>query len=358
MKKNIQLLIVFALVLAVVGLSKSDSAWAGKLFQEKPNTHEVQNPTTLEPGPPSISITETGEYNVGGICNMDIVYEENSGLSSDVDIDVPTDLSTEIPFGYLGDLYLPGCHVVHYKDNEIIREIDVDDGSSRVCFAERPGVELTIYYYLEEPFTTSPIWIELETTHKDGLACAQAVYSGEYAPGSDVDDPVFEPAETTTVYYPGYEVGSVVVPPSSVTFTESGTYSAGGICSFRVLYYEPYQTNEIHVADALRYDFDPVAGYDYSIHDFFPEGEGLLYMPGCHVLHYNRGEIAHWEKYVDQGDWEICFAAQPGKEMTIYSYLGDLEDQEDAWIPLETTVEDGEACAPAFFTGVYVPTGK
>ena len=84
----------------------------------------------------------------------------------------------------------------------------------------------------------------------------------------------------------------------------------------------------------------------------------MLYLPGCHVLHYDRGEITHWEKYVDQGDWKICFAAYPDKEMTIYLYLGDFTDQESSWTPLETTIENGQACAHAFFTGVYVPAGK
>ena len=360
MKKYIQLLVVLSLVFTVVGLASNRSGWAGNTADpiEKASSIGLQDSAEFSPEPSSITITESGIYNVGGICTLDISYELLEGLRDEVDVNVPTEFSTNIPFGYEGALYLPGCHIMHYKNDEMMEEMSADDGSWEVCFAERPDMDLTVYYYQEEPFTTSPIWIELETTHKDGFACASAIYTGEYAPGSDVDDPVFEPSETTTVYYPGYQVGSVVVPPSSVTFTEPGTYSAGGICSLKVLYYKPYQTNEIHVADALRYDFDPVAGYDYSAYDYFPEDEGLLYMPGCHVLHYQSGEVTHWEKYVDQGDWEICFAAQPDKEMTIYVYLGDLENQEAAWVPLETTVEDGEACAPAFFTGVYVPTGK
>ena len=84
----------------------------------------------------------------------------------------------------------------------------------------------------------------------------------------------------------------------------------------------------------------------------------MLDLPGCHVLHYKYDELTYWEKYVNQGAWEICFAALPDKEMTIYYYLGDLEDQASSWIPLETTVENGEACAPAFYTGVYVPSRK
>lgn len=366
MKKYIQMLVVFALVFTVVGLAKNNLVWADNTTEPIENSPSIalpealQDPAKSNPAPPLITITETGVYNIEGICSLDIKYETDSGLSGEMDVDVPTDFSSNLPFGYVGDLYLPGCHIVHYQNDEMIKEINPNDGDAMICFAERPDVELTIYYYDEEPFTDNQIWIELETTHEDNFACASAIYTGEYAPGSKIEaTPRFESKETT-LYQPGYQQGSVVVPPSTVTFTSSGTYSIGGICTFRVLYHQPYQTNEIHVADALRHDSDPVDDYDYvdKPFDVFPEDEGLLNLPGCHVLHYNLDEITHWRKYVDQGDWEICFAAIPDKEMTIYYYLGDYDDQESSWIPLETTVENGEACAPAFFTGVYVPTSK
>jgi len=360
MKKYIQILVVVALVITVVGLAGNNAVWADA-FSDTSNPVQDLSSSSAEfsPEPTSITITKSGVYNVGGICTLDVTYELLEGLRDDVDINVPTDFSTDIPFGYEGDLYLPGCHVVHYKNDEMMKEMSADDGSWKVCFAERPDVNLTVYYYHEEPFTASQFWMALETTHEDGFACAPAIYTGEYAPGNErLEIPAL--AGGLSLGASSLEgIGSVVPPPlSTLSITESGTYSAGGICTLRVLYFEPEQTNDVHVADALMYDFDPVAGYDYSENDLFPEGEGLLYLPGCHVLHYNLDVLTHWEKDVDQGDWEICFAAQPSVETTIYYYLGDLEDQASSWVPLDTTVEEGKACAPAFYTGVYVPTGK
>ena len=361
MKKYIPLVVVFALVLAVVGVAKGNSVWAVASSEsvapvESNPSIVLRDPAEFSTEPSSITITESGTYIVGGFCSLEIEYKLKSGLKDEADVEVPTDYSSRLPFGYIGELYLPGCHLVHFKNNEIVREVSIDDGSWKVCFAERPNVELTIYYYRDEPFTDTPFWIELETTHDDGFACAQATYTGEYAPGNKVTSLLLPPDGDVGGEAPEDASGTVLPPPSSTNITASGTYSVGGICTLTVFYREPDQSDDVHVADAIRYD--PVDEYDNTQHDQFPEDGGLLYLPGCHVLHYQNDEITRWEKDVNLGDWEICFAALPDKEMTIYYYLGDEENQESSWIALETTVENGTACAPAFFTGVYVPAGK
>ena len=358
MKKNIQIVVVVAFVLAV-GLASSDFAWAGK----SPDTMDTvgQAPSIIlrqAAEPSSITITESGIYNIGGICTIDVNYLLETGLKDLVDADVPVEFSSEIPFGYETDLYLPGCHVVHYKDDEIKKEMTAEDGSWEVCFAERPDINLTVYYYHDEPFTNNQVWIELVTTHKEGLACASALYTGEYTAGSDIDERTVKVNDRSEEIQYFDQNGSVLPPPPIITITESGSYSVGGVCKFRAEYYESRQSDEVLVADALRHDPGPLDDYDYAGFDEFPEDAGLLYVPGCQVLHYKNTEITRWEKYAEQGEWEICFSAQPGKEMTIYYYLADREDQSSSWVPLETTVEEGEACAPAFFTGVYVPSGK
>ena len=89
----------------------------------------------------------------------------------------------------------------------------------------------------------------------------------------------------------------------------------------------------------------------------FPEKDGKIHLPGCHVLHYNLDQLMT-EMTEEEGSWTICFAAHPKKTTTIYYYLDDLETFVPTWIPLETTIEDGIACAPAFYSGVYAPARK
>ena len=362
MKKYIQILVVLVLVLAVVGAAWGSSAWASA-FTKTAEPREVaphvilRDPAEFSDQPASITITGSGTYNVGGFCNLEVEYKLSEGLKDEADVEVPTDYSEKVPFGYEGELYLPGCHLVHFKNDEIVSETNSDDGNWRVCFAERPDIELTVYYYQDEPFEDAPFWIELETTHENGFACALAPYTGEYAPGSKVVAELKETKETTTVVVGGGRVGTVIVPPYSIVITESATYAVGGVCTLTVIYREPDQSDEIHVAE-VRPDSDPVDAYNLNQYDPFPDPAALLYQPGCHVLHYKFGEVTRYEKFPPQGEWKICFAARPDKEMTIYYYLGDLTDQKSDWVPLETTVANGMACAPAFFTGVYVPTGK
>ena len=360
MKKYIQIGVVLALVVAVVGLARSGPAWASAVLDsgssgDKSLAQDAR--LNYDAAPTSITIKESGRYEIAGTCVIDVTYKLESGLMDMVDVDVPLVLSREVPFGYEGDLYLPGCHVVHYKDGEIVRETSAEDGSWEVCFAERPDITLTIYYYYDDPQSGSQVWIELDTWHDDGMACAYAPFTGEYAPGSEQLKGGNGERESEIVIEPPPQ-GSIVPPSHIIRITKSGAYGIGGICTLIVVYKEPEQSDEVHVADAILYNNDPVDGYDYATHAKFPDGEGLLYLPGCHVVHYKLEDITYWEKYKPQGEWEICFSARPDKEMTIYYYLGDYETQESAWVPLETTIKGGQACAPAYYTGVYVPTGK
>jgi hypothetical protein len=132
--------------------------------------------------------------------------------------------------------------------------------------------------------------------------------------------------------------------------SEPGTYSAGGICELSAEYYVPDLGNELHVE----------ADVEISAQVPFPDDSGLLYLPGCHVFHYKMDTLVD-EVTTDEGKWEICFAAVPDKETTIYFYYADSDNSRitSVWTPLETRIEGGKACAPRTnFTGVYTPVGK
>ena len=109
MQKKIQLFVVFILVLAIVVLANSNAVWAG-FSQPRNESHysaDSYAPLKLAPAPSRTEITETGTYNIGSVCSFEVKYEPDAKLSGIVDVDVPTDFSSSIPFGYLGDLYRP-----------------------------------------------------------------------------------------------------------------------------------------------------------------------------------------------------------------------------------------------------------
>lgn len=351
MKKYIQFLVVLVLTLTIVGIAKNGTAWASTLLISGQPSGAAQ-PASIK------DISESGSYTIGGLCEFNAVYM-GSGASTDVAVDVPANVSRKIPYAYEDELYLAGCHVVHYTLDKttnkkiVTREMSPTYGSWEVCFGDRPEVELRIYYYLDDPETGSAVWLPLVTTHTtDGFACAPSIFTGVYAPAAIYPDRITKANSGGEKQVPS--TGGTVRPPSpSSTITKSGTYSVGGVCSLIIDYYVPNLSNEIHVEEQI----------ETSANVPFPDNEGLLYLPGCHVFHY-RESILRTDVNVNmsEGSWTICFASIPNKKTTIYFYYAKDDRPESAkpdWSPLETTFENGMACAPLTNqTGVYAPTGK
>jgi hypothetical protein len=351
MKKYIQLFVVLVLALTVIGVARNNPAWASSLLTSDQPSGAAQ-PLS------KITITESGSYTIGGLCQFNVVYT-GSGASADVAVDVPAEISRKVPFSYEGVLYLAGCHIVHYTldmatgKNKVIREMSPAYGSWEVCFGDRPDEQLTIYYYLDDPETGSAVWQPLITTVKDGFICAPANYTGVYAPGGKSLNADTN-AGTGAGVRQNVSTGGTVRPPAPVKtgeISKSGTYNIGGVCSIIIEYYIPNQLTEVHVEENI----------EISANVPFPDNEGLLYLPGCHVFHYVK-DVLVTDVTKDEGSWKICFASIPNKETTIYFYYAKDEAPESAlpdWAPLETTIESGLACAPlANQTGVYAPVGK
>ena len=338
MKKYIQGLVVLVLVLAVIGIARNSPAWASG------------QPSGAAQPLSEITITESGSYTVGGLCQFNVVYT-GSGASARVAVDVPAEVSRKVPFLYEGQLYLAGCHIEHSVMGEVTRQMSPAYGSWEVCFGDRPDEQLTIYYYLDDPETSSVVWLPLTTTVKDGFICAPAIYSGVYAPGgdrftsgpgNDIDDDEQVGSTGGTVRPPS--------PPNTGRIRRSGTYNIGGVASFIVKYKSPRFSNVVHVERNV----------DVSANVPFPDDAGLLRLPGVHVFHYKSNKLIPDVTAAD-GSWKICFAAIPDKETTIYFYYANGETAgsvKSDWAPLETTIENGMACAPAYHTGVYAPAGK
>jgi hypothetical protein len=353
MKKYIQIIVALVIVMAVIWMAKGGIAWASGLPAAQPPVEfsrpvSAQNDPALAPPPFVTDIGESGVYNIGGVCLLNIEYK-GTNLKNTADGEVPIEESGKVPFSYDGKLLFPGCHVVHYKDNEIVREAAAEDGNWKVCFGDNPDMlDVKIYYYLDDPENGEKVWIPLETSREDTLVCADARFTGVYMPAGRTPrspDGVFEPE---TESQGGGRRGSVVVPPSVVIIEGSGTYSAGGVCSAIVDYHVSGLTDNLHV----QFPTEDTKNIP------FPENEDLLYLPGCHLLHYRDAQVKQTMTR-EEGEWEICFAAIPGKEMTIYYYRDDDTDINPPWTALETTTENGLACAPlADFSAVYAPAGK
>jgi hypothetical protein len=356
MKKYIPLLVVIALVLTIIGISRNNPVWA---------SHDSLKGGVDSPLKIIKTITEDGTYNLGGVCTIELNYNV-TGYKTVADAEVPVQDSKKVTFnpiqllGYSEEFLLfPGCHFVYYKlDNkqeyQIVDPMPVNDGSARVCFGANPTLTMGIYYYLDDTPVSSRVWIALPTTLEDDgkLICAPAQHTGVYMPsGKYLLDPAL--AATGQVVVPGQpNEGSVVAPPREIIITRSGTYAVGGICTITA----EYKITGLSDTVAVEFANDHLTEETLKV----PADvvKGVFYFPGCHVLHYRDTKIQD-QMTPDEGDWQICFAAIPDKIMTIYYYQDDLTTIIPPWKPLETVTENGKACADLVdFSGVYTPAGE
>lgn len=194
MNKYFRVIIALALVLGVAILATDNLAWAGPktemdssdLAQDELSPPlAAPEPGSVKPPPDSVIIADTGgTFPIGGICTFFVEYNI-SGLKDVVFVEKSIEKSRSIPFPEDdGKIHLPGCHVLHYKLNQLMTEMSLDDGRWEICFAARPEVTTTIYYYLDDLEVITPPWVPLETTVEDGIACAPALFTGVYAPAS------------------------------------------------------------------------------------------------------------------------------------------------------------------------------
>lgn len=68
MKKYLQLLVAFVLMLAIVGIARYGSAWASS---QLPSPIAAGMNSPLET---AVTITGSGTYNVGGVCTLAVTY--------------------------------------------------------------------------------------------------------------------------------------------------------------------------------------------------------------------------------------------------------------------------------------------
>jgi hypothetical protein len=123
----------------------------------------------------------------------------------------------------------------------------------------------------------------------------------------------------------------VVVPP----INDPGTYSAGGLCTVIV--------QSIAEPMSLHVNLLPFS----TLHNRPQETE--RYLAGvCLLTYVKRGAGVTTDIVPADAVVKVCFAAIPNSTNKIYVY------DDKTWYALDTTTENGLACATAMKTGKYV----
>jgi hypothetical protein len=143
--------------------------------------------------------------------------------------------------------------------------------------------------------------------------------------------------------------GTVKPPPGEVTTCQNGVYSVGGVSTLNV-------TN-------LKDGYCLVASLKNNglAIGRIPGDAGNILADVTYLRVFYQGKLVSGLPTTD-GQSQICYAAPPGATAQIYflDFYGPRFGRpgQRNWAPLETTVADGRACAPAQDSGVYALIGK
>lgn len=149
---------------------------------------------------------------------------------------------------------------------------------------------------------------------------------------------------------PDKDKGTVRPPPADVVITGDGTYSIGGVSTLTVSDLAPGYA----IAAFL-------ANHAFAL-GRIPDGAGSILADITFIRYFHQGRLIP-ELPPDDGDVTICYAVPPGVAAQIYFFdfygprFGERRGQ-PSWEPLETTVENGIACASARRTGAYALIGQ
>ena len=144
--------------------------------------------------------------------------------------------------------------------------------------------------------------------------------------------------------------GTVQPPPPEITICEEGIHSVGGVSTLEVNNLAPGYC----LAAFLR-------NHAFAL-GRIPDGAGQVLAPITFLRVFYHGRLIY-ELPEEDGQAEICYAVPPGMTAQIYFFdfygprFGERTGQ-PSWAPLETTVSDGIACAPAQTTGAYALIGQ
>jgi hypothetical protein len=134
------------------------------------------------------------------------------------------------------------------------------------------------------------------------------------------------------------ECASVKPPPQQILIPVTGEYSVGGFCTLSVTLNDLVIKLDAHIKTPLPADLPD------KVHKV---------RQGCLLTYYSSNQRID-ELSTNSGSTTICFAATPGKRMTLYFY--SVYSSKPGWVLLETTTASGKACAPGNTSGLYVAT--
>jgi hypothetical protein len=307
MKLFFRLLIVIALFSGIVLLSGSGSARAGGTAQW---------------------VSQSGTANLTGLVWED---KDRDGLQD------------------IGESGIPNVNVELYDSNKVLVTMVLTDTNGQYKFEGLAPGNYSVHFIVPA-----------------GLAISQKDQGRNEAVDSDADLDTAETApvtltagENTHLWDAGlytsagllarHDPGTVKPPPRTAVICKSGVTSLGGISTLKV--------SNLAKGYCL---FATLWKHNFAV-GRIPDGAGKILTDITFLGIFKNGRFVS-DLPTDKGQVQICYAAPPGKTVQIYflDFYGPRFGRpgQRNWVPLETTVANGLACAPAQSSGAYALIGK
>jgi hypothetical protein len=194
MYKLIRVMVAISLVLGIVFLARDQVAWAEPAAEVDPSGQgeeiaaspmnfdddDGDHHGSVKPPRRRLWVCKEGVFSVGGVATLSV---ENlaPGYCLRAFLWRHRWPPVHLPSG-AGRILADITFLQVYYHNRFKAHLPVEDGTVEICYAVPPGKEAKIYFLdFYGRHRGGPTWVALETTMKDGLACAPAQNSGAYA---------------------------------------------------------------------------------------------------------------------------------------------------------------------------------
>lgn len=177
-----RIIIALILFIGIAALALNRGAWAGsgdrparsapQVGNPAPEAEEVQKGTVRPPDCGGLTVRVSGDYSICGFAIIHVTMKQN-----DVVLTFVREKRNNVPMGLshiLVDVVRMFVRVANKPHNGSL----VEHAGVQICYAVPPNSQVQVMYH---GILGSDQWIALETTVKDGEACATADLPGYYA---------------------------------------------------------------------------------------------------------------------------------------------------------------------------------
>lgn len=195
MHKYIRVLLILTLMSGILMLAKNNTAWASPAEEvaqfDLPQSPlpvmalDKPEPGTVKPPPRMVKLCEDGVKSVGGVAILKVTDLERGYCVQ------AYALKHKYVFGRIpkdaGKMLVPITVVHIFHHDHLVQKLPTKAGTVEICYAVPPGkkqAQIYFYNYNRSDFgehSGQPGWEPLATTVTNGIACAQAQFSGAYA---------------------------------------------------------------------------------------------------------------------------------------------------------------------------------